>query len=126
MRVVELERGIARLALDFKEEMLGDPRLGLIHTGVITTLIDTTCGFAVMSSLDQPSAIATLDLRMDYLRPAVRDRILYAQAECYRKTKHIIFIRAHAWQESEETLVATSSSAFMCQSRRAAPVQAES
>jgi uncharacterized protein (TIGR00369 family) len=118
MRVVDLADGMARLALDFREELLGDPRRGLIHTGVITTMIDMACGFAVIAGLEKPITIATLDLRVDYLRPALRDKTLYTFAECYRTTRHIAFVRATAWQDSEQRLVATSTSAFMLQARR--------
>lgn len=123
MQVLDLGHGMARLALGFREELLGDPRRGLIHTGVLTSMIDMACGFAVIAGMEKPVALATLDLRMDYLRPAVRDKTLYAHAECYRTTRHIVFVRAHAWQDSEERLIATSTSAFMQQSRRPSPEQ---
>ena len=121
IRVMEVGRGTARLALDYRDELLGDPERGLIHTGVITTMIDTACGFAVIANTGKPISIATLDLRMDYLRPALRDKTIYVQAECYRTTRHIAFVRASAWQDSEQRLIATSTSAFMLQARRARP-----
>lgn len=117
--VIEVGRGSARLALNYRDELLGDPERGLIHTGVITTMIDSACGFAVIANTGKPISIATLDLRMDYLRPALRDKTIYVQAECYRTTRHIAFVRASAWQDSEQRLVATSTSAFMLQARRA-------
>ena len=118
IQVLEVEDGSARIALDFREELLGDAERGLIHTGVITSMIDSACGIALIADMDNPVSIATLDLRMDYLRPALRDKTLYVRAECYRKTRHIAFVRATAWQESEQRLVATSTSAFMIQPRR--------
>ncbi len=118
MRVVDIGHGTTHLALDYRDVLLGDPERGLIHTGVVTTMIDSACGFAVIAAMDKPVSVATLDLRMDYLRPAVRDRTLHVLAECYRKTRHIAFVRARAWQESEQRLVATSTSAFMLQERR--------
>lgn len=117
MRVIDISQGMARLALDFRDELLGDPSRGLIHTGVVTTLVDSACGFAVIADINKPIAIATLDLRMDYLRPAVRDKTIYVQAECYRTTRHIAFVRARVWQDSEQRLIATCSSAFMLKSR---------
>lgn len=118
IRILEVDRGLARLALDFREELLGDAERGLIHTGVITSMIDSACGIAVIAAADGPVTVATLDLRMDYLRPALRDHALHARAECYRLTRHIAFVRAQAWQESETRLVATSTSVFMLQLRR--------
>jgi uncharacterized protein (TIGR00369 family) len=118
MRVIDISQGIAKLALDFRDELLGDPTRGLIHTGVITTLVDSACGFAVIANINKPIAIATLDLRMDYLRPAIRDKIIYVQAECYRTTRHIAFVRAKVWQDSEQRLIASCSSAFMLKPRK--------
>jgi uncharacterized protein (TIGR00369 family) len=122
MRVVDIGQGMARLALDYRDELLGDPTRGLIHTGVITSMIDSACGFAVIADINKPISIATLDLRMDYLRPAVRDKTLFVHAECYRTTRHIAFVRAWAWQDSEDRLVANSTSAFMLKSRQKAAV----
>ena len=123
MRVLELRHApaCAVMAMDYRDEFLGDPQRGLIHTGVITTLIDGACGFAVLAGLEKMVSIATLDLRMDYLRPAMRGKALYARAECYRMTRHIAFVRASAWQDSEDLCVATSTSAFMLSSRRPKP-----
>jgi uncharacterized protein (TIGR00369 family) len=121
IRIEEVGRSIARVALDFREELLGDPERGLIHTGVITSMIDSACGIAVIAALEQPVTVATLDLRMDYLRPALRDRTTHVLAECYRLTRHIAFVRAQAWQDSQDRLVATSTSAFMVQPRRPRP-----
>jgi uncharacterized protein (TIGR00369 family) len=118
IRILEVGLGLARLALDFREELLGDAERGLIHTGVITSMIDSACGIAVIASAANPATVATLDLRMDYLRPALRDKAIFVQAECYRLTRHIAFVRAQAWQDSEDRLVATSTSAFMMQPRR--------
>ncbi len=118
MRVIDIAKGMALMALDYRDELLGDPERGLVHTGVITSIIDTACGFAVITDVNKPISIATLDLRTDYLRPALRDKTIFVQAECYRTTRHIAFVRAKAWQDSEERLVATSSSVFMLKSRR--------
>lgn len=118
MRIVDLRRAMAWLALDYRDELLGDPQRGLIHTGVITSMIDSACGCAVIAAQEQPVTVATLDLRMDYLRPALRDKTLHARAECYRTTRHIAFVRAWAWQDSEDRCIATSTSAFMLQTRR--------
>lgn len=101
------------MQLPYRDDWLGDPSRGVIHTGVITTLVDSACGLALLAKLQSLEAIATLDLRMDYLRPALRDRDLHCRAECYRVTPHIAFARATVWQELESEPVAVSQSVFM-------------
>ena len=116
--VIERLDGSGALAsLPYRRDWLGDTGRGLIHTGIITTLVDTVSGLAALSSTGQFEPIATLDLRMDYLRPAVPDRTLYSHAECYRLTRSIAFVRARAWQDDESQPVAVSQSTFMRSSR---------
>ena len=103
----------ARASLPYREDWLGDTVHGLIHTGVISTLVDSISGLCVYARLARFEPIATLDLRMDYLRPALRGGALNCHAECYRLSSHIAFVRARVWQGDESELVATSQSVFM-------------
>lgn len=113
MRVLSLDAEGARVELPYRPDWLGDTQRGLIHTGIITTVIDSVSGLAVFSALKEFKAIATLDLRMDYLRPASPDKTLTCAAQCYRLTRSIAFVKAQAWQDSEAEPVAVSQSTFM-------------
>jgi uncharacterized protein (TIGR00369 family) len=99
--------------LPFRDDWIGDSVNGLIHPGVTTTLVDGAFGLAVMARLGKIRAIATLDLRMDYLRPALKDLALICRAECYRITPHIAFARATVWQSDASNPVAFAQAAFM-------------
>jgi uncharacterized protein (TIGR00369 family) len=76
IRVDELQQGMARLLLPFKPELLGDTRRPALHGGVISTLIDTSGGMAVWTHCRTGDAIATIDIRVDYLRPGPSQDIL--------------------------------------------------
>ncbi|HSW13163.1 MAG TPA: PaaI family thioesterase [Solimonas sp.] len=99
--------------LPYRPEWLGDLQRGVIHTGVITMLVDSASGLAVLTAMPAPEPIATLDLRMDYLRPAHRDLDLVCRAECFRLTSHIAFVRTTVWQDDREAPVAIGQAAFM-------------
>lgn len=71
IKLVSLESGICKLSIPFRQELLGDFRRGAVHGGVISTLIDTCGGFAVWSMCKVTDKIATIDLRVDYLKPAL-------------------------------------------------------
>ena len=65
-----VEKGYARLRLPYRPEFIGDSRRPALHGGVISMLIDTCGGAAVWASGDVRDRISTIDMRVDFLRPA--------------------------------------------------------
>jgi uncharacterized protein (TIGR00369 family) len=112
-----LDRVVATMPLS--ADYLGDIEYGLVHTGVITTLIDSISGIAAMARIGKPSDVATLDLRVDYLRATRLDTgpTLSCSASCYRLTEQIAFVRAEVWQADATQPVASSLSTFMIRPR---------
>ena len=102
MRVVETGPGAATLTLPYHPELIGDPSRGVVFGGVITTLIDQASGLAVACAMAELAAIATIDLRVDYLRAADPGRDLHARAECYKLSRNVAFVRASAWERSQD------------------------
>jgi uncharacterized protein (TIGR00369 family) len=113
LSVVEVGRGSATFRMAYQERFVGDPETGVLGGGVITTLIDSTCGMAVQTALRKPVTIATLDLRIDYLRPSTPGSPLHARAECYKVTRHVAFTRATAWNDDPANPIAHSVGTFM-------------
>jgi len=68
--VDELREGYVRLRVPFRPELLGDTRRPALHGGVISSLVDVCGGFAVWTCCRLEDRIATIDLGVDYLRPA--------------------------------------------------------
>lgn len=104
---------IVHARMPVRPEFLGDHVRGIVHTGVVTSLIDSMAGLAVLVRIGAREAIATLDLRVDYLRPTVLGADLHCRAECYRLAGQIAFARATVWQHDEAQPVASSLGTFM-------------
>ena len=98
IRVVETGPGFAICVLPYRDELIGDPARRVVFGGAITTLIDHASGLAVACALEELTAIATIDLRVDYLRAAAPGRDLYTRSECYRVTRNVAFVRAIAYE----------------------------
>ncbi|GAA5785847.1 hypothetical protein GCM10007860_14590 [Chitiniphilus shinanonensis] len=99
---VGAEEGVVELRLPYSEGIVGNPETGVVHGGAVTTLIDTTSGTCIYTLLQEAEAVATLDLRIDYLRPAIPGEDIVCRAECYRLTDQIAFTRAVAYQRERE------------------------
>lgn len=99
----------------YAEHLVGDPDTGVLHGGVLTALLDNTCGMAVRPPSYEPGSMtmATLDLRIDYMGSAEPFRDIYAKAVCYKRTRNIAFVRATAYQDTAEDPIATCVASFM-------------
>lgn len=102
-----------RIRVPWREDLVGDPDTGVLAGGLVTALLDHVGGLAVWIALDRFEPIATLDLRVDYMRAAEPGRALIAEARCYRRTHSIAFVRAWAFEDGPEDPVAAAQAAYM-------------
>ena len=115
MQLDHIQRGIAEISMPYSKDLIGDPETGVIHGGMVSALMDTCGGAAVMSALPVGGATATIDLRIDYMRAATPGQRLVARAECHHLTRSVAFVRATAWDDDAENPVATAAGAFTAQ-----------
>ena len=113
MKVVSVARGQAAMRLDWREELVGNPETGVLAGGPITAMLDSCCGMAVATMLKEPAPFATLDLRIDYARPATPGQPVIAEAECYRITRSVAFTRAFAHHGDRKDPIAAAAGTFM-------------
>ncbi|GEM_PF-3986646 len=103
LRVLKAQRGqeglgAAVMQLKWREDLVGDPDNGSLHHGALTTLADTTGGLAIYTSLPTGTPLATLDLRLDYLKPSAAGGTLLCHAQCLKRTQKVFFMRAEIYQ----------------------------
>ena len=116
MEVVSIETAEVILKVPYRAELVGDPDTGVIAGGVVTTLLDHASGQAVMAALQAYTTIATLDLRIDYMRAAEPGLDIFCHAHCYKLTRSVAFVRAQAYDRDRGDPVATAQAAFMLDS----------
>ncbi len=105
--------GVARSRLPYDGKLVGDPETGVLHGGVITTQIDNLCAVALHSAISHAVPCVTIDLRVEYLKPAAPGLDVIAQAECRKVTSQLAFISATAWNVDESDPIALASCIYM-------------
>ncbi len=109
-----------RIRVPYRADLVGAPDTGVLAGGLVTALLDHVGGLAVWVAMDAFRPIATLDLRVDYMRAAQPGRDLMAQARCFRLTPSIGFVRAWAFEDDPSDPVAAAQAAYMVSGEKTA------
>lgn len=114
LELVDIDRGRGTVRIPYMAELAGDPETGVLHGGVITAALDSACGLAVIAAFDHHLSIATLDLRIDYLKPAQPGLAVVAAAHCYKITRNVCFVRGLAYHDDHpDDTIANCTATFM-------------
>lgn len=107
------EEGLV-VRLPYSDKIVGNPETGVIHGGAITSLMDQACGLAVAQAMSPDFDITpTIDLRIDYMKPAEPHRDVFAYVTAYRKTRSVVFARGVAYQDNRDDPIAHCVANFM-------------
>lgn len=122
LKVLDCGPGMVVLALPWAEHLVGNPETGVLHGGPITSLLDACGGASVFLKMMTTTPIATLDLRIDYLKPATPRRDVIAKSECYKLGRNVAFVRGLAYHDTPDDPIAASSATFMLSTKGKAVV----
>ncbi|MET0375261.1 MAG: PaaI family thioesterase [Rhizorhabdus sp.] len=112
LRLVAHGEDWAELAFDYHPRLVMDPKVGILASGPIISLIDTASGAAIRARNRKFRPMATLDLRIDYMRAAIPGRSITARATCYRITRSVAFVRCEAHDGDPADPVASAMASF--------------
>ena len=106
------------LGLEYQEKLVGVASSRVVASGPIISLMDMATSMAIWVKLDGFRPQATLDMRIDYLRPATPGKRIVGRGECYAATRSIGFVRglAHDGDESDPVAHVTATFMFIGQS----------
>ena len=101
------------LELPWREDLLGEPDRPVLASGPIVSLMDMASGMAIWTAATRFVPVATLDLRVDYQRPARDKASVFGRVECYRMTRSAAFVRGIAHDGERSDPVAHIAGVFM-------------
>jgi len=124
VKIDELRHEIVRAHIPMRPELVGHYAHNRLHGGVISATLDSMGGLAVMAAigarhLDEPpqqrlqrfAKLGTIDLRVDYLRPAI-GAMFRCEAEVMRLGSRVANTRM-AFTDEQGRLLATGAAAYI-------------
>ncbi len=105
--LIDLGDGYAQLAFEIQAHHT--QHLGVVHGGAIATLADHCGWYAVISELDKGFTSVTIELKINYLKPA-KGEILMAEAKVVNRTKRTAFATIEIF--AKDTLVAFATGTY--------------
>ena len=118
LRYVDHGADWVSLELPWREDLRGEEGSDLLASGPIVSLLDMASGLAIWTRMGEFRAVATLDLRVDYSRPARERQPVFGKVECYRLTRSAAFVRGIAHDGDESDAVAHMQAVFMSIDKR--------
>jgi acyl-coenzyme A thioesterase PaaI-like protein len=113
----------ATMRAPFRADLVGDPTEGGLAGGVIFALLDQTCGMAISMALRgraesegrelRMGGMATLDFRLDHIRPPRPGAAVTAEAECLNLASDVAVVRGWAYEGDPADPIAAAQAAFM-------------
>src|SRR5690554_2074661 len=101
LKIELLEESFVRIHVPFRKELVGDFRNNRWHGGVIATVMDSVGGIiGAMHFTSIEDKIATIDLRVDYLRGAKPEGII-VEGKIIRMGNRILVARMKAFQNEK-------------------------
>ena len=101
------------LELPWRADLVGEDDRAIIASGPIVSLLDMASGMAIWTARGGFQPMATLDLRVDYQRPARPGSSVVGRAQCYRLTRSAAFVRGFAHDGDDGDRVASMAGVFM-------------
>ncbi|HEY3581990.1 MAG TPA: PaaI family thioesterase [Pyrinomonadaceae bacterium] len=109
IEVESVGQGTAALVVHVREELMRND--GIVHGGVMASLIDSAFAFAIIPILDEGERTVTVDMTIHYLRP-VSNGAAKAVARVVRAGRRVITVSAELFDENEK-LAATALSTYL-------------
>lgn len=111
--ITRIEAGAVDIELSYREDLT--QQNGFVHAGVITTIADSTCGYAAFSLMPKDAKVLSVEFKVNLLSPAIGEKFL-AEGRVLRAGKTLTIAQGNVFAISNEQRkhVATMLATLMC------------
>ena len=112
IEMISVEPGSTELRMSHNQAFT--QQHGFIHAGIISTALDSACGYAAFSLMEENAAILTVEFKTNLVAPADGDEFLF-RAEVVKpgRTLTVVNGSAYAIKNSKQKLIATMTGTIM-------------
>lgn len=112
IEISSLEPGRIELTMPYNANFA--QQHGFVHAGIISTALDSACGYAAFSLMEDDAAVLTVEFKTNLLAPADGQRFVF-RAEVVKpgRTLTVANATAYAVKDGTEKAVATMTGTMM-------------
>ncbi len=109
----KIEPGKVEIELQYSPEIT--QQHGFVHAGIVSTVIDTACGYAALSLMPEDAGVLSIEFKVNLLAPA-KGELFKATGVVRKPGKTIVVTEGEliAYNGDAEKLVATMVATMMC------------
>jgi uncharacterized protein (TIGR00369 family) len=108
-----VELGLAEISLPFSAHLCQQD--GFLHAGVVTTIVDSACGYAAYTHMPVGSRVLAVEFKVNFLSPAVGETFLArATVKKAGRTLSVCQGDVFAYQAGQEKLIAAMQATMIC------------
>ena len=111
-RLSRVEPGLAEIDLDSRGDLT--QQNGYVHAGIVTTILDSACGYAAYTLMPADSGVLTVEYKVNFLRPASGEKFVgIGRVIKPGRNLTVCLGEALAYEKGEGKLIATMQATMM-------------
>ncbi|MGI9317633.1 MAG: PaaI family thioesterase [bacterium] len=110
--IQQVEPGRVEIGFEYDQRLT--QQHGFIHAGILSTVLDSACGYAAYSLMPADAGVLTVEFKINLLSPAKGERFV-ALGEVKKPGRTITVAEGHmfAWNGEQRKLIATMTGTLM-------------
>ncbi|HEV7395319.1 MAG TPA: PaaI family thioesterase [Pyrinomonadaceae bacterium] len=111
--LTRVEPGLIEITLPYRDDLT--QQNGFLHAGIVTTIVDSACGYAAYSLMPAGSEVLSVEFKMNMLRPA-RGEVFLARGEVIKPGRTLTVARGDVFgvADGKQELIATMLATMIC------------
>lgn len=101
--LAEVENGQVKITCKFSEALT--QQNGFFHAGVVTTIVDSACGYAGLTTMPENAGVLTVEFKVNFLKPAKTDKVVCI-GKVLQAGRKLTICEGYVYDSNEEKLIA--------------------